>query len=291
LAQIEDGSGNVLDTYYYRYYLSNTSPGFKDALQYSFEPSAYERLATAFSNPLTATNAQVAPYATDALQYNTTSKAVSQITVAGDGSSLAGSNAGLGTYSFTYTTSSFGTGADNWHIETVETLPDSTTNTVFTNAYGEVMLKAYTSGSNTWLWFNKYDSSERLILSAEPSAVNGYSTSYADLLHYSSGSYQYLNNSTGLITLTTYYTSTTATSTTAGGINGDYEETQIEQGQSGTATPSVPAGVRSGARLGLKRKFSHPTKSAPGFLNIHDLCSQVFHSPMTSTNIRLGRLP
>jgi RHS repeat-associated protein len=237
-AQIEDGSGNVLDTYLYRYYTSTVTGGFKDGLQYAFDPSAYERLAAAYSNPLTATNAQASPYATDGIQYNS-NKTVSQITVAGDGSSLASSNFGLGTYSFTYTTSSFGTGANNWHMETLETLPDSSTNTVFTNAYGEVMLKAYTSGSNTWLWFNKYDSSERLIESAQPSAVNGYSTSYADLLHFSSGSYQYLNNTTGLITLTTYYTSTTATSTTGGGVSGDYEETQVEQGQNGTAVETA----------------------------------------------------
>jgi hypothetical protein len=44
-----------------------------------------------------------------------------------------------------------------------------------------------------------------------------------------------LSNSTGLIDLTVYYSSTTATSTTAGGVLGDIDETEVEQGQTGTA--------------------------------------------------------
>ncbi len=63
LAQIEDGSGNVLQTWYYRYYINGTGNGFTNAVQYVFDPRSYARLAQAYSNPLTATNTQVAPYA------------------------------------------------------------------------------------------------------------------------------------------------------------------------------------------------------------------------------------
>jgi hypothetical protein len=37
-----------------------------------------------------------------------------------------------------------------------------------------------------------------------------------------------------LVTVTDYYTSTTATSSTAGGVNGDYQDTKIKQGSGGS---------------------------------------------------------
>jgi RHS repeat-associated protein len=236
LAVIEDGSGNALDTYYYRYYVSGDSNGYLHGLKYAFGPQAYERLAAAFSTPLSTTNTQAAPYADLYLQFNSQAQ-VSQAVVAGAGSSLASSNVGLGTYTFSYTTSSNSAGVNSWAVKTVETLPDSNTNTVYTNKYGEVMLRVYhdQSSGNNWEWFWEYDSAGRVILAAMPSAVTGYNDSYADLLHYASGSYQYLSNSTGLIDLTVYYSSTTATSTTAGGVLGDIDETEVEQGQTGTA--------------------------------------------------------
>jgi hypothetical protein len=74
----------------------------------------------------------------------------------------------------------------------------------------------------------------QVILRAAPSAVSGYSDSYADLLHFQGGGYQYLNNTSGLIELTDYYGSTTATQTTAGGIVNFEQDTKLEQGQQGT---------------------------------------------------------
>lgn len=60
--------------------------------------------------------------------------------------------------------------------------------------------------------FNFPDAAGRGTLRADPSAVSGYSDTYADLLHSVAGNYQYLNDSTGLVTSFTYATSTTATS-------------------------------------------------------------------------------
>jgi hypothetical protein len=118
----------------------------------------------------------------------------------------------------------------------VETLPDGNQNFVYTNAYGEVMLNVYhdvTSGLN-WETFYKYDGQGHVILEADPSAVTGYNDTYADLLHNVSGSYQYLNNTSGLITLYDFYASTTATETTAGGVTGYAQDVKLEQGQQGT---------------------------------------------------------
>jgi RHS repeat-associated protein len=235
-ATIQDASGATLQTWYYRYYVTE-SGGYQHALKYVFSPQAYARLVAAVTNPLTATDSQVSPYADLYLQYNS-NKAVSQIVVAGAGSSLLGSNVGLGTYSYTYTSNVLDSGYNQWYTKTVETLNDGSTNTVYTNQFGEVMLRSFhdAASGNNWDWFNEYDGSGRIIVSAAPSAVTGYSDSYADLLHYQSGSgYQYLSNTTGLISSTDYYSSTTAGETTAGGVTGDEQDEKVQQGQQGTS--------------------------------------------------------
>src|SRR5262249_31415213 len=131
----------------------------------------------------------------------------------------------------------FPNGYNSWFMETTETLPDGNTNTVFTNAYAEVMLKVYhdaTSGNN-WEWSNKYDSAGRIILSAAPSALTGYSVNYAHFLHSQTGNYQYMSDNTGLITLHDYYTTTTAGESTAGGVAGDLQDDKVQQGELGSA--------------------------------------------------------
>jgi hypothetical protein len=168
-ATIEDGSGNAIDTWYYRYYVTETG-GFQHALKYEFSPASYSRLVTAVTNPLTATDAQVSPYADLFLQYNA-SKQVSQAVVQGAGSSLGTSNVGLGTYSYAYTASANTADYNNWAEKTVETLPDGNTNTVYTNAFGEVMLKAYhdVSSGNTWDTYFVYDGAGRISEAVSPS--------------------------------------------------------------------------------------------------------------------------
>ena len=146
---------------------------------------------------------------------------------------------GLGTYTYSYTTSSNAAGYNSWATKTVETLPDGNQNIVYTNAYGEVMLEVYQDASSglSWDTFYQYDGEGHVILAADPSAVTGYNDSYADLLHNVSGTYQYLSNSSGLITLYDYYTTTTATETTAGGVAGYLQDVKIQQGQPGTPMP------------------------------------------------------
>ena len=68
-------------------------------------------------------------------------------------------------------------------------------------------------------------------MDAQPSAVNGYDDSYDDLLNYDTGTslYAYLNNTTGLILVTNYYT------TTGSGAVLDYVQNEnVRQGQSGS---------------------------------------------------------
>jgi hypothetical protein len=87
--QIEDAVGNVLDTTYFRYYLPGEANGYTDGLKYYFGPAAYARLAAAVGNPLSASDAQVAPYADHYYQYDT-SQRVTLVTTQGAGATGPG---------------------------------------------------------------------------------------------------------------------------------------------------------------------------------------------------------
>src|SRR5206468_2402113 len=130
-------------------------------------------------------------------------------------------------------------GLNEWARKTIETLPDSNLNIVYTNSAGEVMLSVYhdSTTEQEWATFYEYDGDGRVILTASPSAVSGYDDSYADLLHKVSGNYEYLRDSDGLITITSYGSSTTATSSTAGNVEGYVQEVDIKHGETGTAIP------------------------------------------------------
>jgi RHS repeat-associated protein len=230
-----DGNNNVIDTTYYRYYTPADAGGigYVHGLKYVFSPQSYARMAADISNPLTATDAQVAPYADDYYQYDPTSQRVTMAVIQGNGCSVC--TGGQGTFTYSYASSTFSPGYNSWAEKTVETLPDSSTNTVYTNFAGETMLDVFQSGSQKWENFYQYDASGRLILQANPSAVTGYNDSYADLLDQNQvGDYGYLSSTTGLIQLTDYYSSTTATETTPGGAAGYYQDTKLEQGKAGT---------------------------------------------------------
>src|SRR5262249_4747053 len=69
---------------------------------------------------------------------------------------------------------------------------------------------------------------------ANTSAISGYDETKADLLFNDRGNYQYLRDSEGLLEIRTYYTATTATSTTAGGVDGFLQKVELQRGESGT---------------------------------------------------------
>ena len=127
-------------------------------------------------------------------------------------------------------------GADSWAVKTVTGNPDGSSDTTYSNYLGEVLLQDHydPAAGLHWDHYYAYDGSGQVTLDAAPSAVTGYSDSYADLLHFQSGSYQYLSNTSGLIQLSDYYSSTTAGETTAGGVTGYQQDSKLEQGQQGT---------------------------------------------------------
>jgi hypothetical protein len=94
-ATIEDGLGNVLSTDYYRYYMPGDANGYQHGLKYVFNPQSYARLTAALGTNLSSlTDAQVAPYADNAFQYDSQQR-VTQEVVVGVGDSQTGG--GLGT--------------------------------------------------------------------------------------------------------------------------------------------------------------------------------------------------
>src|SRR5262245_34056195 len=239
LAVVKDGGGLTIDTKYYRYYTSSSSTGYTGALKYSFSADSYERLKQAYPTPDTATDTQVAVFATDYFEYDSVQR-VTKHTQQGTGcSSCAG---GLGTSTFTYTTSVHPDGYNSYRMKTVETRADGNTMTVYTNFAGQPVLEVYknvTTGQQ-WITYHRYDSGGREVMVAHPTAVSGYSEAYGDLVHFVSGhDYQYLNDSAGLIETTSYGASTTATPTTPGDVAGYVYQTAVQRGDGGAGAPQT----------------------------------------------------
>jgi hypothetical protein len=235
-ATVKDAAGNVLDTNYYRYYTQGQAGGYKGGMRFAFSPASFARLAAAVADPFTATDAQVAPYADLYFEYDS-SKRVSKEIVQGTGCSSC--TGGLGTYTFSYSTSTFADGYNSWERKTVETLPDGNQNIVFTNHVGQVVLKSFkeTATGREWLTAYRYDAKGRLVLTAYPSAVSGYDETKADLLNSVSGNYQHLRDTEGVVEALAYHASTTAGETTAGAAAGYLSGTGLQRGELGTLVP------------------------------------------------------
>ena len=239
-AKIEDANGNLIDEDYYRYYTPDETNGYTHGLKYFFSATSSARLAANVPDPFTAPDSEVAPYADDYFQYDAQHR-VTEATVQGTGPSNSG---GLGTFTYSYTTSDNPDGYDSWAVKTVETLPDGNQNIVFTNYVGQVMLTVFVDNSDPadpalegkqWITFNEYLYQGQIIETAQPSAVLGYDESSPDLLDFRGGSSQYLANSSGVIDIYYYYYfSTTATDTAAGGVGNYLGEEAVQNGQLGT---------------------------------------------------------
>ena len=119
-----------------------------------------------------------------------------------------------------------------------------------TNSGGEVLLSAYTQGTNEWKDFYKYDSAGRMLLHALPSAVTTYFPSSPQLLDSpAGGDVEGLANDAGLIEVMTYETtSTTATTSTAGNVLGYLKSTARAHGEN-----QLAGGIQQQAYTYLQR--------------------------------------
>lgn len=231
----------VLGVYYYRYYSESEEGGAPGALKYVFGDDAYKRVLEAESetDPDAIDDEDLAPYADQHLVYDDSGRVTTR-TVQGDGCSSC--TGGQGTYEYEYEFSAHADGPNSWHYKTIETLPDGNLNVTYYNYAGQVMLAVFvnTTTNDKWGTFHKYDADGREILTASPSAValpSSFTTieAYADLLHWDGDDYQYLSDSAGQISLTEYYTSTTATESSAGGVEGYEQYRKVKNGETGSA--------------------------------------------------------
>ncbi|HEY8503751.1 MAG TPA: hypothetical protein VIL46_04160, partial [Gemmataceae bacterium] len=127
------------------------------------------------ADPLTATDAQVADYADNYFEYDSSKRVTKEVAQGAGCSACAG---GFGTFTYSYTDSGYqpqGTAIDfnSWQTVTVETLPDGNRNVVYTNPFGQVMLKVFVDDATDQEWeeFYAYDADGRTLLMAGPEAV------------------------------------------------------------------------------------------------------------------------
>jgi RHS repeat-associated protein len=235
---IEDGSGNMLDESYYRYYTADTSTGFMDGLEYVFSSDNVAKMAAALGSDFeSASNSTVVPYADEYFQYNSDEQVTEEVV----GALGTTSQGGEGTYTFSYQTNqNFPSDAfdiditdlpggsatppglytpdfNAWYTCTTETMPNGNQNTVYTNIEGSELLFITTDNQdpdtanigNQWITAYQYNSFGMPTMTINPSAIN---TSYYNLsspdfendLHLGIVPGEGVLTSTGLVNVTTY---------------------------------------------------------------------------------------
>ncbi|WP_430453465.1 RHS repeat-associated core domain-containing protein [Rhodopirellula europaea] len=210
------GTWQDKNIHYYRYYTTGDAKGFEHGLKYVLEPESYARLAET-TDPLTASDAQLAQYADYHFEYNAARRVTKEIV-----------QAGAMTFKFAYSVNNeSGDRYNHWRRKTVETRPDGSQNIVFTNYIGQVLVKEFRSGAgesaDRWIQSLRYNEDGRLAQRAQPSAVVDYDESANDLA-------VTLKTDAGLIHRTDYYASNGS-----GAAKGYVKSEKIKQGSAGTA--------------------------------------------------------
>ena len=204
-------NGASTGTKVYRYYTSNPNSNFPDRLKYVFESDSYARAVAAGVDPLTSTDdSSLQQYCDNYFGYGEPLTedpnhlfdyfVTSEIAQGGSCSCVGNSGDNLYTYDYTLApASTYTDGYNHWMMQTKGSMPDGTTETVFTNFAGEVMLSDVVAAGSTQhnYTYNRYDGQGHLIVQAEPSAVLHYDPALAELVDLSSTTD--LNQTTGLI--------------------------------------------------------------------------------------------
>ena len=212
-----DSNGAALETKYYRYYQAGEAHGFAHAVKYMFSNASIARMIADGINPYIAPDATVAPYADDYFEYDASGKVSNRVT-GGTGCSLCG---GQGSIGYTSTLSELDDAPNAWKCRTVESIPDGSFVTTFSNYRGQELLRDVWNGKTEeaeqhWITYQHYDDNGNLDYRAEPLAVIGYD----DPAQPDDELVVYLQSAQGLIEVSEYYDETTATQSVAGGVAG-----------------------------------------------------------------------
>ena len=234
------------DTTYYQYYTTDTGGGFPHGLERILQPADYSA-ALAYANSLTppetvnqfmatATDAEAAPFTSSFFAYESTGN--HRVTEAKTNHETV-----TCTYSYDPAVSTY-TGTDNnyWTHEKIETRPDGSAYTVYTNRLGEVLLTDLydpaASPHDTYTYTSYISDPGHLddgeqTLQAQPSAVQSAAPD-------SYGNLNVVFTANGLVDETVYYpanpTSGLGTENTPGAAPG-YPAYEYLRAAAGTSTP------------------------------------------------------
>ena len=247
---VRDGSGGLIDHQYFRYYKSGQADfqfGFNSALKYSFDFDSIQRLRSNVASIDLATDAQIAPYAKEYFRYDT-SRRIVRHDIQGVGCTVC--TGGIGTNTFNYETrDAVAADYNRWVFKVTQTLPDGNQKIIYENYRRQVMLEVdhilvdAANPSNVgkmWGNYTRYDASTgKSIWKATPSALElpanlATLEQYPDLMNNVAGNLQYVRDNSGVIYVTGYYNSTTATDTIAGGISLYVGQQSLRRGELGS---------------------------------------------------------
>jgi len=272
-----DGTGRLIDVKSYRYAVTTVAGNVVSRLQGVFDGDGWRRLTQAGLNIETASNGLVKPYARDWYAFDGLGR-VGQHDIQGAGCSAC--TAGIGTYTYTYENNpySIDRGFNDWQTKTTETRPDGTQSITYSNLSGQTMLAVIRTSdagvTKQYGTYTRYDARGLPIWRASPEAVVLPSNladiePYRDLVNQSNGNCQYISDSSGMIEVTSYFQSTTATATVANGADRFVSSTAVMRGEKGTPITQEAftyyvqsAGVRTATTVAARTTY--PTATTGG---------------------------
>lgn len=176
---VAGGADQLLDVKHYRYYTSTAGDGIAGKVKYFFGADGYARMLAAGLSD-TSSDELVQPYADDYFKYDVVTGQVKA--VASSGSGCSSCSGGVGTTQYSYAERTAAPGYNSWKYKRTETLDDGTHRTIYTNFALQPMLEVVETGGKTWRTYYRYDADGKLVLKANPSAVNNHYEVYADLV-------------------------------------------------------------------------------------------------------------
>ena len=269
---VRDATGSLIDARHYRY----TPAATGSLLQYTFDTDAVRRATAAGVSLATATNAAVAPFATNFYAYDAQNRVVRH-DKQGAGCSACTGGIGQFTYAYAPSTRPVTDANRDWRNRLTETRPDGTQRIVYANGRGQPMLEVIrttTGGVTTQAGtYTRYDSRGLPVWVASPEAVTLPASlaeieQYADLLNGASGNFQYVSDASGLIEVTNYGTATTATATTPGAVDRLVESTAVRRGEFGTPL--------------IQEAFTYVVQSSAGFGSLPVVASRTTYPNATT---------
>ncbi len=249
------GVWQTLREYYYRYYKTTGAGAYAYGIKVYLDPNGVVAARAAGFDLDTAADADLAPYA--AIQF--TYDADGRVT----GETLRGDEAA---YTFTWMVNSTDPGfsdVNTWYLRCVETRPDGSTQTVYSNRGGSQILgiREDTASGDHWYDYRVYDADYHVTDAATSAAVQSVSepATAADPLTVT------LKSAAGLIRVNTHFAAN------------DYPNGEVK---GYLATSGVKIG--SGGSLTVTRKVKYDTRTVNG-ISIHPV-EEDFRYPVAGSS-------